>query len=86
MSGDVSLSQPSNQGYYQQQQPYQPWGQPQPQPTEGGGAVPQPDPPSVSPEIQASHAQRTPEEEAYWAEMSNKKVGETKQGRIFCST
>lgn len=80
MNSNATLSQPSSVGGYpgyqqQQPQPYQPWGQPQP--TEGGGAPPQPDAPSRSPEPAAPQMQRTPEEEAYWAEMSNnKKVGE----------
>lgn len=83
MSNNTPLSQPSSQGGYpgyqqqQLQQPYQPWGQPPPQSAEGGGAPPQPDIPSRSPEPSPPQAQRTPEEEAYWADMSNKKVGET---------
>lgn len=87
MSNDTSLTQPTSQAGYQgypQQDAYQQWTQPQPQPqpTEGGGM---PAPPNAAPkptESPAPQQQRTPEEEAYWAEMSNKKVRSGENGNV----
>ena len=85
---DTTLGQPNSQGgygRYQQQEPYQPWGQSPPQPTEGSGIMsPQSDALSKPTEPPAPQTQRTPEEEAYWAEMSNKKVRKGEDGYGLC--
>lgn len=87
MSSDTPLPNTNSQGgypSYQQQEPYQPWGQSQPQPTEGGSVSPPSDVPSKPTEPPAPQTQRTPEEEAYWAEMSNKKVRSGDGGYVLC--
>ncbi|XP_042236039.1 uncharacterized protein LOC121875530 isoform X3 [Homarus americanus] len=67
--GSVTLSQPSSLSNYQS---YQTWEQHQQVNTDAPGHMPPRSPEPTESELSA-HSQRTPEEEAYWAEMSGKK-------------
>ncbi|XP_064113665.1 protein transport protein Sec16A-like [Macrobrachium nipponense] len=71
----TSMTQPNSLGSYPPyQQPYQPWDQQHQHP---GSSIDADQPQSSSPESpQNSGAQRTAEEEAYWAEMTGKKDDE----------